>query len=141
MPSRSTSFVRVACAMSLVTVLSVLSSPADAQDAGRAGGRGGRGGRGSQTVITDTARARELFVSNRHEDHRQANFDQQIQQRLVAESTTVARSRGVLQYTNVKYKSSVGGMEIPASLYQPLQKGGAGGRAARGCGTGGGRVW
>jgi len=130
MPSRSTSFVRVACAMSLVTVLSVLSSPADAQDAGRAGGRGGRGGRGSQTVITDTARARELFVSNRHEDHRQANFDQQIQQRLVAESTTVARSRGVLQYTNVKYKSSVDGMEIPASLYQPLQKRGARGHAA-----------
>jgi dienelactone hydrolase len=81
-------------------------------------------------LITDTARARQLFVSNRPEDHRQANFEQQIQQRAVAESTTVAKSRGVLEYTNVKYKSSVDGMEIPASLYQPLQKRGPRGHAA-----------
>jgi dipeptidyl aminopeptidase/acylaminoacyl peptidase len=92
---------------------------------------GGRGGRGSQPpVVMDSARARQLYVSNRPEDHPQANFEQQIQQRLVAESTTVARSRGVLEYTNVKYKSSVDGMEIPASLYQPLQKRGPRGHAA-----------
>ena len=58
------------------------------------------------------------------------DFEQQIAQRLVAESTTVAKSRGVLEYTNVKYKSSVDGMEIPASLYQPLQKRGPRGHAA-----------
>lgn len=92
---------------------------------------GGRGGRGGQPpVAMDSARARQLYVSNRPEDHPQANFEQQIQQRQVAESTTVARSRGVLEYTNVKYKSSVDGMEIPASLYQPLQKRGARGHAA-----------
>jgi dipeptidyl aminopeptidase/acylaminoacyl peptidase len=78
----------------------------------------------------DSARARQLYVSNRPEDHPQANFEQQIQQRLVAESTTVAKSRGVLEYTTVKYKSSVDGMEIPASLYQPLEKRGPRGHAA-----------
>jgi dipeptidyl aminopeptidase/acylaminoacyl peptidase len=129
MISRPVQVVRISLTVSLF--LSTALSTAMAQDSGRVGGRGGRGGgRGSQTVITDTARARQLFVSNRHEDHRQANFDQQIKERLVAESTTVAKSRGVLEYTNVKYKSSVDGMEIPASLYQPLQKRGARGHAA-----------
>ena len=75
-------------------VITTPLSSASAQDTGR-GGRGG--GRGSQTVITDTARARQLFVSNRPEDHPQANFEQQIQQRAVAESTTVAKSKGVLR--------------------------------------------
>ena len=36
----------------------------------------------------------------------------------------------MLEYANVKYKSGVDGMEIPASLYQPLQKRGARGHAA-----------
>jgi dipeptidyl aminopeptidase/acylaminoacyl peptidase len=125
MSAHPTQILRVA-ALSLTAVV-LAAAPVSAQDTGR-GGRGG--GRGSQTVITDTARARQLFVSNKHEDHRQANFEQQIQQRLVAESTTVARSKGVLEYTTVKYKSSVDGMEIPASLYQPLTKRGARGHAA-----------
>lgn len=93
-------------------------------------GGGGRGGRGGPPVVMDSARARQLYVSNRPEDHPQANFDQQIQQRLVAESTTVAKSRGVLDYSTVTYKSSVDGMAIPASLYQPLQKRGPRGHAA-----------
>ena len=92
-------------------------------------GRGG-GGRGGRTVPMDSARARQLYVSNRPEDHPQADFERQIQQRLVAESTTVTKSKGVLDYTIVKYKSSVDGMEIPASLYQPLHKRGPRGHAA-----------
>ena len=107
-----------------LTVLG-LSSASDLQ---AQGGRGGRGGRAP--VVMDSARARQLYVSNRPEDHPQADFERQIAQRMVAESTTVAKSRGVLEYTTVKYKSSVDGMEIPASLYQPLQKRGARGHAA-----------
>lgn len=109
-----------------LSVVLVPANVAEAQGTGRGGRAGGRG----TPVVMDTARARELYVSNRPEDHPQANFEQQIQQRLVAESTTVARSRGVLEYTNVKYKSSVDGMDIPASLYQPLQKRGRRGHAA-----------
>jgi dipeptidyl aminopeptidase/acylaminoacyl peptidase len=104
-----------------------LVSIGEAQGTGR-GGRGG--GRGGPPVVMDSARARQLYVSNRPEDHPQANFDAQIAQRLVAESTTVARSRGVLEYTTISYKSSADGMTIPASLYQPLEKRGARGHAA-----------
>jgi dienelactone hydrolase len=92
------------------------------------GGRGG--GRGGPPVVMDSARARQLYVSNRPEDHRPANFDAQIAQRLVAESLTTVRSSGILEYSTVSYRSSVDGMEIPASLYQPLQKRGPRGHAA-----------
>jgi len=95
------------------------------------GGRGGRaGGRGGPPVVMDSVRARQLYVSNRPEDHPQADFDRQIQQRLVAESTTVAKSKGVLDYKTVTYRSSADGMEIPASLYEPLTKRGPRGHAA-----------
>jgi dipeptidyl aminopeptidase/acylaminoacyl peptidase len=78
----------------------------------------------------DSARARQLYVSNKPEDHPQADFERQIQQRLAAESTTVAKSKGVLEYRTVTYRSSADGMEIPASLYEPLQKRGPRGHAA-----------
>jgi hypothetical protein len=119
--------IRAVGALFLSVIIATPSSTAVAQDTGR-GGRGG--GRGGPPVVMDSARARQLYVSNRPEDHPQPNFDQQIQQRMVAESTTVAKSRGVLEYTTIKYKSGVDGMEIPASLYQPLQKRGPRGHAA-----------
>ena len=97
--------LRFTALMALYGVL-VPANIADAQGTGRGGRAGGRG----TPVVMDSARARELYVSNRPEDHPQANFEQQVQQRLVAESTTVAKSKGALEYTNVKYKSSVDGM-------------------------------
>ena len=78
----------------------------------------------------DTARARQLYVSNRPEDHAQPDFDAQIVQRIRADSITSARSKGVLDFANVKYRSSADGMEIPAALYQPPEKRGPRGHAA-----------
>ena len=117
--------IRLTALMALAAVL-VPSEFATAQGTGRGGRAGGRG----TPVVMDSARARQLYVSNRPEDHPQADFERQVQQRLVAESTTVAKSKGALDYSIVKYKSTVDGMEIPASLYQPLQKRGPRGHAA-----------
>lgn len=117
--------IRLTALMALAAVL-VPPEFAMAQGTGRGGRAGGRG----TPVVMDSARARQLYVSNRPEDHPQADFERQVQQRLVAESTTVAKSKGALDYSIVKYKSTVDGMEIPASLYQPLQKRGPRGHAA-----------
>ena len=83
-----------------------------------------------RTVVMDSTRARQLYVSNRPEDHPQANFQNQIAQRTRADSIMAARSRGVLDFSIVSYKSSVDGMEIPAYLFQPLVKRGARGHSA-----------
>ena len=83
-----------------------------------------------RTVVMDSVRARQLYVSNRPEDHPQANFQNQIAQRTRADSIMAARSKGVLDFSIVSYKSSVDGMEIPAYLFQPLVKRGARGHSA-----------
>lgn len=93
---------------------------------GRGGGRGG----GRAPVVTDTARAFQLFVSNRPEDHPQADFERQIAEKRAIDSIYAARSRGVMEFRKVSYKSSVDGMEIPAYLFEPLQKRGPRGHAA-----------
>jgi len=81
-------------------------------------------------VVMDSARARQLYVSNRPEDHPAANFERQIEQKKRTDSIYAARSVGVMDYAKISYKSSVDGMEIPAYLFQPVQKRGPRGHAA-----------
>jgi dipeptidyl aminopeptidase/acylaminoacyl peptidase len=82
-------------------------------------------------VPMDTARARQLYVSNRHEDHSVGvDFDRQIRAKAVTDSIYRARSRGVMDFQKISYKSTVDGMTIPAYLFQPLNKRGPRGHAA-----------
>ncbi len=83
-----------------------------------------------QVVPMDSARAAELYVSNRHEDHPQANFAAQIAAKAITDSIFQARSKGVMDYRKTSYKSGVDGMEIPVYVYAPLEKKGNRGHAA-----------
>lgn len=122
MPARC-SPLRLALAVSLLS-LTLGGAPASAQ-------RGGGGGRGGGVpVVMDSARARQLYVSNRPEDHPQANFEQQIAAKRRTDSVYAARSAGIMDFTKISYKSSVDGMTIPAYLFQPLTKRGNRGHAA-----------
>ncbi|HEX6307595.1 MAG TPA: alpha/beta fold hydrolase [Longimicrobiales bacterium] len=78
----------------------------------------------------DSARAAELYVSNRPEDHPPSNYEAAIRRKAVTDSIFEARSRGVVDYGKVTYRSSVGDMDIPAYVFQPLQKRGPRGHAA-----------
>jgi dipeptidyl aminopeptidase/acylaminoacyl peptidase len=78
----------------------------------------------------DTARARELYVSNRPDDHPQRDFAAQVRDKARTDSIYRARSRGVMDFQKISYRSSVDGMTIPAYLFQPLKKRGAKGHAA-----------
>jgi dipeptidyl aminopeptidase/acylaminoacyl peptidase len=82
-------------------------------------GRGGRGG----PVITDTARARSLFVSKDPNDLpgcRDCEAD--IRARAETDSAYEARAKGNYEFRKVTYKSRVDGLEIPAYLFSPLTK-------------------
>lgn len=78
----------------------------------------------------DSTRARDLYVSNRPEDHPPANYARDQAERQRSDSIYAARSAGVMDYRKVTYKSSADGLEIPAHLFQPLQKRGPRGHAA-----------
>jgi len=92
---------------------------------------GGRGGQGTQgRVQMDTARARQLYVSKDPRDLPTCNCERDIANKRVADSIYEARSKGVMEFRKVTYKSRVDGMEVPAYLFAPLQKRGARGHAA-----------
>ncbi len=101
---------------------------AAAQPGQQAQGRGGGRGGGNQPF--DEARARQLYVSNRHEDHPRANYQGQMEARLEEEKRYAEACRGVMECTKITYRSSVGDLDIPAWLFQPLDKGGPRSRPA-----------
>ena len=83
-----------------------------------------------QQVQMRPSRAESLYVSDRPEDHPQRDFDAQIRDKAETDSIYRARSRGVMDFQKVSYKSTADGMTIPAYLFQPLNKRGAKGHAA-----------
>jgi dipeptidyl aminopeptidase/acylaminoacyl peptidase len=95
-------------------------------------GRTGRGGDSARAlpVITDTARAAELYVSTRFEDLPQADFDRQIQLKKAADSTYAARFKGIVDFRIITYKSNPDGLPISAYIFAPLNKRGPHGHAA-----------
>lgn len=87
----------------------------------------GAGQRGRQAPQT---RADSLYVSADPADHPQRNFERDRAAKAAMDSTFAARSKGVMKYSKVSYRSSVGDMDIPAYLFQPLESRGPRGRAA-----------
>lgn len=81
-------------------------------------------------VVMDSARAAQLYVSNRTEDHPVANYARDMAAKRATDSTYEARSRGLMEFRKITYRSSVDSLEIPAYLFAPLNKRGARGHAA-----------
>jgi dipeptidyl aminopeptidase/acylaminoacyl peptidase len=79
----------------------------------------------------DAARARTLYVSADPADHaRGVDFRADMDQKAAADARYAQASRGVMDFQKVKYRSSVGDMDIPAYLFQPINKRGPRGHAA-----------
>jgi dipeptidyl aminopeptidase/acylaminoacyl peptidase len=78
----------------------------------------------------DTARVRQLYVSNRPEDHPPADFERQAGEKRRTDSTYAARSAGVMDFSRVSYRSGADSLVIPAYLFQPLTRRGPRGHAA-----------
>jgi dipeptidyl aminopeptidase/acylaminoacyl peptidase len=82
-------------------------------------------------VDIDPERARRLYVSNDPKDHGVGvNFERQIQAKAETDRRYAEAAKGVVDYSKVKYRSSVGDLDVPAYLFQPLQKRGVKGHAA-----------
>ena len=81
-------------------------------------------------VVRDPERVAKLYVSDRAEDHPQADFDKERKDKAVTDSIFLARSTGVMTYRKVTYKSSADSLEIPAYLFAPLSRTGDARRAA-----------
>jgi len=72
-----------------------------------------------------------LYVSNDPKDHGAGvNFERQIQAKADTDRRYAEVTKGVADFSKIKYRSSVGDLDVPAYLFQPLQKRGARGHAA-----------
>ena len=77
-------------------------------------------------IQIDDTRARELYVSKNPEDHaRGYDFERDVKGKAETDRRYAEASKGVMDFRKVTYRSSVGDMDIPAYLFQPLQKRGA----------------
>lgn len=83
-----------------------------------------------QRVAMDSARAAQLYVSNRPEDAPVADYAREIVAKRRTDSIYAARSAGVMEFKKITYQSSADGLTIPAYLFAPLTKRGARGHAA-----------
>ncbi|MCC7323593.1 MAG: S9 family peptidase, partial [Gemmatimonadaceae bacterium] len=77
-----------------------------------------------------TTRAESLYVSADPADHSTRDWAEDIKNREAIDSTYAARSAGVMDFKKITYRSPVGDMDIPAFLFQPLNKRGTKGHAA-----------
>ncbi|HUF23916.1 MAG TPA: alpha/beta fold hydrolase [Vicinamibacterales bacterium] len=79
----------------------------------------------------DPDRARQLYVSTDPADHSIGrDFARDIERREAIEKRYAEASKGVMDFRKITYRSSVGDMDIPAYLFQPLKPRGPGGHAA-----------
>jgi dipeptidyl aminopeptidase/acylaminoacyl peptidase len=90
----------------------------------------GSGGQQRPDSPPDEVRARSLYVSADPKDHARPNFDLDVREKAETDRRYAEASRGVMDFKKVKYRSSVGDMDIPAYLFQPLTKRGTKGHAA-----------
>jgi dipeptidyl aminopeptidase/acylaminoacyl peptidase len=87
--------------------------------------------RGRWSRPMDEDRARQLYVSNDHADHgRGVDFARQIQQKADDDKRYAEVSKGVVEFKKVTYRSTIGDLDIPAYVFQPLNKRGPRGHAA-----------
>jgi len=83
-----------------------------------------QGQRRRRAVITDTARAHELYVSKDPRDLPGCgnNCAAQMANKKRTDSAYAARARGNYEFRKVTYKSRVDGLEIPAYVFSPITK-------------------
>ena len=115
-----TSLTRVYAAAALVVSMAAAAS-----------GQGGAPQRERPQPKMDPERARRLYVSNDPADHSLGrDFQRDIEAKAKTDQRFAEASKGVMDFQKVTYRSSVGDLDIPAYLFQPLTKRGPRGHAA-----------
>jgi acetyl esterase/lipase len=84
----------------------------------------------TRVIQKDSARAELLYVSDQWADHPTRDYQRDMDGKARTDSVYLAVTEGVVDYQKISYYSSVDGMEIPAYVYQPLEKRGEGGHPA-----------
>ncbi len=107
-------------AISALLMIAVHAAPVTAQERDRP----------RQIVPMDSARAEQLYVSNRWEDHPDRDYARDMDRKARTDSIFRSVTQGVVEFAKVTYRSRIGDMDIPAYVFQPIEKRGPRGHAA-----------
>ena len=81
--------------------------------------------------VVDPERARQLYVSTDPKDHPNGyDYARDLAEKTQSDARYPELTKGVMDFSKVSYRSSVGDLDIPAYLFQPLKKRGPRGHAA-----------
>jgi len=81
---------------------------------------GGLAAQSGDAIDVDELRARQLYVSNRLEDHDpNRNHDHDVRVKLVTDSIYRSRAPGAYDFEKITYRSSIGDLDIPGYLFRP----------------------
>ena len=119
--------------LAALAVFTTTTAPASAQQTRaveRDRGTTERAAQPRRPVKVNQPRAESLYVSTDPADHPQRDFERDIASKARTDSIYAARSRGVMEFTKIKYRSAAGDIDVPAYLFAPLNKRGARGHAA-----------
>lgn len=82
-------------------------------------------------VTFDRARAVDLYVSDRPEDHDPfRDHESDIREKAVTDSIYSAHAEGAYRYRKIQYRSRIGDIDVPAYLFEPIETEGARAHAA-----------
>jgi len=121
-PSRSTLVLTAAFAVAFTRAASAQTPPpAQAPPAVRP----------APPVTVDQERARQLYVSKDPKDHSpNTNYQGAIEAKAASDARYPEICKGIIDFKKITYRSSAGDMDVPAYLFQPIQKRGPKGHAA-----------
>ena len=121
---------RVVPAVTSAALIAAASAAAAQSSPAPAPSQAPQGRQRSETPV-DPERARSLHVSNDPADHAPGyNFRADVDEKAAIDARYAKASAGVMDFQKIKYRSSVGDMDIPAYLFQPLKTRGPKGHAA-----------
>jgi dipeptidyl aminopeptidase/acylaminoacyl peptidase len=126
------------CAVAIVTAVTTIGAQVQTQAPAKPPAQGqqaqppqqGQRGRGGWRGEMDEARARQLYVSNDHADHPARDYDADVRRKAATDKRYAEVTKGVVDYQKISYRSSIGDLDIPAYLFQPIEKRGAKGHPA-----------
>jgi len=85
----------------------------------------------AQPAQMDPGRAERLYVSNDPNDHAPGyNFQRDVERKAEIDRRYAEVTKDIVDYRKVTFRSRVGDLDIPAYLFQPLERRGTKGHAA-----------
>ena len=123
--------LRIAALVGVAAVFTASAYAPHAQQSAQQAAPAAPAARQRPKPVMDPKRAEELYVSKDPQDQSLGtDFKRDVEQKAATDKRYADASRGVMDFSKVTFRSSVGDMDIPAYLFQPLERRGARGHAA-----------